>query len=81
VIKVNSKVEIEWTDASYNYSTWERDEIASKFSLVKLRTTGWLVMEKPDCYILVMEWNTSEDTFRHLCAIPKVSIESIKGSR
>jgi hypothetical protein len=71
------KVEIEWIDAAYNYSTWERDEIKSKFNLVALETTGWLVEERPDCYIIAMEHNVSEDTFRHLCAIPKSGIKKV----
>ncbi len=71
------KVEIVWKDAAYNRSTWERDEIEGKFGLVELETAGWLVMEKPDCYILAMEHNISEDTFRHLCAIPKSGVRSI----
>ena len=71
------KIEITWLDAAYNTSTWERDEIDRKFGLVELNTVGWLVMEKPDCYILAMEHNVDEDTFRHLCAVPKSCVTSI----
>lgn len=71
-------IEITWVDASYNPSTWEKDEIERKFDLVELRTVGWLVMEKSDCYVLAMEHNMSEDTFRHLCSIPKSGIKSVK---
>jgi len=74
------RVEVIWIDAAYNYSTWERDEIERKFGLVELKTVGWLVMEKPDCLVLAMEHNVSEDTFRHLCAIPKSGIKKVKRS-
>jgi len=72
------RIEITWIDAAYNTSTWERDEIDPKFGLVKLETIGWLIMEKPKYYVLAMEHNIDEDTFRHLCAIPKSGIISIK---
>lgn len=72
------RIEITWDDASYNSSTWDRNALLKDFGLVKLITTGWLVAEKPDCYVLALEYNLDDDTFRHVCAIPKVCIKSVR---
>lgn len=71
-------IEITWLDAAYNQSSWSRKELHKDFGLVRLSSTGWLVEERLDCYILATEYTPDDDTFRHIVAIPKSCIETVK---
>lgn len=73
--------EITWDDASYNSSSWDRHALHKDFGLVRLVTVGWLVEEKSTCYVLAQEYNKDEDSFRHICAIPKSCISAIRKFR
>ena len=72
-------VKIEWIDASYNSSSYDKYDVR-EFGPVTLETVGWLVEERPDCYILAMELHP-RDNFRYLCSIPKSGVVKVTGLR
>jgi len=71
-------VEVTWIDAAYNGSCWDFKEMQNNFGLVNLKTVGYLVEERTDCYVLCLEENIGEKTYRHICALPKSGIQSVK---
>lgn len=68
---------IKWVDAAYNSSSWDRNALKKDFNLIELITVGQLFEEKEDSYILASEYALSEDTFRHIVAVPKSCIKDI----
>ena len=75
------RIEIIWDDAAYNNNAWERKEIDKDFGLMELASVGWLVTERPDCYVIATEYDKDQDRFRHVCAIPKSGIKSMRKFR
>jgi hypothetical protein len=74
-------VEILWDDAAYNSASWSAGDLRRDFGLASLSTVGWLVEEKPDCFILASERNIQESSFRHIVAIPKSCVKHIRKIR
>lgn len=68
---------IRWVDATYNDGAWGRKELKKDYNLVEILTVGQLFEEREDCYVLASEHQITEDTFRHIIAIPKSGIKSI----
>lgn len=73
-------VRIKSFDMSYNTGTWDKDTIKN-FGLVDLDIIGWLIEDREDCVVIASEYQPTEDTYRHLIAVPKVCIKEIKKLR
>lgn len=69
-------VEIQWTDACSNSGIYDRDDLVL-LGLISMTTTGYLVEERDDCYILAAEHYYESNRWRHIQLIPKTCITGI----
>lgn len=67
---------IEWTDSSYNSGTNYLEDELLKFELSHLQTIGWII-DHEDSWLMYIEFNSKEKTYRHVINIPKLSIVKI----
>lgn len=69
-------VEIQWTDACSTSGSYDKEDLAL-IMLVKMTTTGYLIEERDDCYILATEHYADQKRWRHIQLIPKTCITGI----
>uniref|UniRef100_A0A6M3LKX3 Uncharacterized protein n=1 Tax=viral metagenome TaxID=1070528 RepID=A0A6M3LKX3_9ZZZZ len=67
---------IEWKDCCYNSGSVYSLKELQDFIMPTLFTIGWGI-EKEDRWILYDEYNSAEETHRHIITIPKTGIVNI----